>query len=138
MSLHFTLYLAILPNTQNNVNRLPIRRKDHMDNQEKALFEARARVIKAMAHPARLFMVDRLAQGEQTVGELQGLVGSDISTVSKHLAVLRNAGIIQDDKRGNQVFYSLRCPCVLDFFSCVESVLQTNATVTLDLMEERP
>ncbi len=109
-----------------------------MDTQEKALFEARARVIKAMAHPARLFMVDRLAQGEQTVGELQGLVGSDISTVSKHLTVLRNAGIIQDDKRGNQVFYSLRCPCVLDFFSCVESVLQTSATVTLDLMEERP
>ena len=108
-----------------------------MDTQEKALFEARARVIKAMAHPARLFMVDRLAQGEQTVGELQGLVGSDISTVSKHLAVLRNAGIIQDDKRGNQVFYSLRCPCVLDFFSCVESVLQTSATVTLGLMEER-
>ena len=83
----------------------------------KALFEARARVIKAMAHPTRLFLVDELGRGERTVGELHSLVGTDMSTVSRHLAVLRDAGIIQDDKRGNQVFYSLRCPCVLDFFS---------------------
>jgi ArsR family transcriptional regulator len=107
-----------------------------MDPQTKALFEARARVIKAMAHPTRLFMVHQLGQGEQTVSELQAMIQADMSTVSKHLSVLKSEGIIQDDKRGNQVYYTLRCPCVLDFFSCVESVLQTNATVTLGLMEE--
>jgi len=46
-----------------------------------------------------------------------------MSTVSKHLTVLRNAGIVQDQKRGLQVFYSLRCPCVVDFFECAEKVL---------------
>ena len=58
---------------------------------------------------------------------LTDMVGDDISTVSKHLAVLKNAGIVADEKRGTQVFYSLRVPCVLNFFSCVESVLETNA-----------
>lgn len=106
-----------------------------MDPQTKSLFTARARVIKAMAHPTRLFIVDELGRGERSVGELQEMIGADMSTVSKHLTVLRTAGIIQDDKRANQVFYTLRCPCVLSFFSCVESVLQENATVTLDLMD---
>ena len=57
--------------------------------------------------------------------ELRDMVGSDLSTVSKHLSILKNAGIVTDDKRGSQVFYSLRVPCILKFFSCVESVLQT-------------
>ena len=108
-----------------------------MDEATRTRFATRARIIKAMAHPTRLFIVHELGQGERTVGELQAMVKADMSTVSKHLSVLKNEGIIQDDKRGNQVFYILRCPCVLDFFSCVESVLQTNATVTLDLMEDR-
>ncbi|MBN1867536.1 winged helix-turn-helix transcriptional regulator [Candidatus Sumerlaeota bacterium] len=89
--------------------------------------EPRARIVKAMAHPTRLFLVDELSKGERCVCELTEMVGDDISTVSKHLAVLKNAGIVSDDKRGAQVFYSLRVPCVLNFFSCVESVLQTNA-----------
>ncbi len=106
-----------------------------MDQKTRDLFAARARVIKAMAHPTRLFMVDELGRGERCVQQLQEMIGADMSTVSKHLAVLRNAGIIQDEKRANQVFYTLRCPCVLDFFACVESVLQSSATVTLDLMD---
>jgi ArsR family transcriptional regulator len=53
------------------------------------------------------------------------MVGADVSTVSKHLSVLRQAGIVYDDKRGNQVFYRLRVPCILNFFGCVESVLES-------------
>jgi ArsR family transcriptional regulator len=60
------------------------------------------------------------------------MVGADVSTVSKHLAVLRNAGIVQHEKRGAQVFYRLHVPCVLGFFSCVESVLQTAAAETAE------
>ena len=89
-------------------------------------WEARAQIIKAMAHPSRLMIVDELSRGERCVAELTDLVGADISTVSRHLAVLRNAGLIFDDKRGNQVFYALRTPCVLNFFSCVEAVLGNN------------
>jgi len=96
-----------------------------MDKGTKARFEARAVVVKAMAHPTRLFIVDELSRQERCVCELRDMVGSDMSTVSKHLSILKNAGIVTDEKRGSQVFYSLRVPCILKFFSCVESVLQT-------------
>lgn len=95
-----------------------------MDTKTKIKFENRARVIKAMANPTRLFIVDELSRKEICVGELTKMVGADVSTVSKHLLVLKNAGIVLDEKRGAQVFYKLRLPCVLNFFSCVESVLK--------------
>ncbi|MCE5200337.1 MAG: metalloregulator ArsR/SmtB family transcription factor [Armatimonadota bacterium] len=94
-----------------------------MDAQTQAKFETRARIIKAMAHPTRLFIVDELSRGERCVCELTDMIGADISTVSKHLAVLKAVGIVTDDKRGLQVYYRLLCPCVMNFFSCVESVL---------------
>jgi DNA-binding transcriptional ArsR family regulator len=105
-----------------------------MDAKTQALFSARAKIIKAMAHPTRLFIVDTLSRGERCVCELQQMIGADMSTVSKHLSVLRTAGIIADEKRGNQVFYTLRVPCVMNFFGCVESVLKTSAQETIELM----
>ena len=98
-----------------------------MNTKEHALYEARARIIKALAHPTRLFLVDELSRGERCVCELTEMVGADMSTVSKHLTVLRSAGIVEDEKRGSQVFYTIRCPCVLKFFECVETVLKTSA-----------
>ena len=98
-----------------------------MDPKTKSRYEAKAKIIKAMSHPTRLFIVDELSRSERCVCELTEMVGDDMSTVSKHLSVLKNAGIVWDEKRGTQVFYSLRVPCVLRFFSCVESVLKTNA-----------
>jgi ArsR family transcriptional regulator len=90
----------------------------------KETYARRAAVLKALGHPARLFMVDALAQQERCVNELTRMVGLDVSTVSKHLLVLKDAGIVRDERRGKQVFYSLRIPCVTNFFACVESVLQ--------------
>jgi DNA-binding transcriptional ArsR family regulator len=99
-----------------------------MDAKTQARYEARARVIKAMAHPTRLFILDELARnGERCVCELTELVGVDMSTISRHLAMLRNAGMIEDEKRGAAVYYRLRCPCVKGFFDCVETVLRRNA-----------
>ncbi len=83
--------------------------------------------MKALAHPTRLFIVKELGRSERCVCELTEMVGADVSTVSKHLALLRNAGVVQDDKRGTQVYYSLRCGCALNFFHCVDEVLQTVA-----------
>ena len=98
-----------------------------MNSFEKARYQARARILKALAHPARLFIVDELAKGPRCVCELQRSLGLDISTVSKHLAVLKNAGMVQDEKRGLKVIYTLRFPCVLNFFSCTEAVLKLAA-----------
>ncbi len=104
-----------------------------MDSNKRANLEARAKVLKAMAHATRLFIVNELAEGEKCVCELQEKIESDMSTVSKHLSVLREAGIVSSTKKGNQVFYSLRCPCVLQFFTCIESVLRTSALETIEL-----
>ncbi|MBE0596102.1 MAG: winged helix-turn-helix transcriptional regulator [Desulfuromonadales bacterium] len=98
-----------------------------MFQQRKAHLDARALVLKAMAHPTRLFIIEELAKEERCVCDLTEQIGADISTVSKHLAVLRQAGLVLDDKRGNQVFYRLRVPCILNFFGCVESVLENRA-----------
>ncbi len=107
-----------------------------MDNKTKARFEARAKIIKAMAHPTRLFVIDELSREEKCVCELTAMVGADISTVSKHLAILKGAGLVVDEKRGVQVFYKLRVPCVLDFLNCVESVMKSNIQEQLKLIEE--
>jgi ArsR family transcriptional regulator len=98
-----------------------------MNGKRKAMFEARARIIKALAHPTRLAIVDELKNGPRCVCEIHAVTGADRTTVSKHLSVLKNGGIVQDEKRGLQVFYSLRCPCVTDFFACAEKVLMTEA-----------
>jgi len=96
-----------------------------MNASTKAKYESRAKIIKAMAHPTRLFIVDELAKnGERCVCELTDMIGADISTVSKHLAVLKQVGIISDEKRRNQVFYYLRVPCVMEFFRCVEAIIE--------------
>ena len=106
-----------------------------MDADTQAKYEARARIIKAMAHPTRLFIVDQLAQHEEKcVCELTEMIGADMSTVSKHLAQLKQAGIVEDEKRGSMVFYRLRVRCILNFFDCVESVLECNADAQRKLL----
>jgi DNA-binding transcriptional ArsR family regulator len=98
-----------------------------VDSKTHARYAARARIMKALAHPTRLFIVDELAKREKSVLELTELIGADMSTVSKHLAVLRSSGIVKDEKRGAKVFYSVRVPCVLNWYSCVEGVLKATA-----------
>jgi len=98
-----------------------------MDANRKTMLNARASVLKAMAHPTRLFIIEELDKEERCVCDLTEQIGADVSTVSKHLSVLKQAGIVADDKRGNMVFYRLRVPCILNFFGCVESVLESSA-----------
>ncbi len=106
-----------------------------MDAKTHARYEARARVIKAMAHPTRLFIVDELSRhGERCVCELTDMVGVDISTVSRHLAILTSAGLIEHDKRGLQVFYRVCVGCLPDFFDCVERLMECNARGRRELL----
>jgi DNA-binding transcriptional ArsR family regulator len=79
-----------------------------------------ANVFKALGNANRLLIVDVLGKGERCVADLTHLVGLDISTVSNHLAVLRSVGLVMDERRGAQVFYSLMNPCVLNIFCCLD------------------
>jgi ArsR family transcriptional regulator len=80
--------------------------------------------MKALAHRSRLTIVQVIGRGEACVTDLQRVVGSDMSTISKHLLVLKNAGIVEDRKSGLQVFYRLRIPCVADFVHCIAAVME--------------
>ncbi len=90
----------------------------------KTVYKQQARVMKALANESRLMIIDRLGHGECSAGDLTRLVGSDQSTVSKHLAVLRSVGLVEDRREGNVVIYRLVTPCVLNFFSCTSQVLE--------------
>jgi ArsR family transcriptional regulator len=91
---------------------------------DRAVFRSQARVLKALANDSRLMIVDRLSRGECSAGELTRLVGSDQTTVSKHLAVLRAHGIVEDRREGSTVVYRLLTPCVTAFLSCATQVLK--------------
>ncbi len=82
----------------------------------------RAERLKALAHPTRLLFFEALEQGEKCVGELQALVDADFSTVSRHLARLKQAGLVRWEKRGNLVVYSLTAPCLEPFLRCLDNL----------------
>ena len=90
------------------------------------LYQKQADVVKGFAHALRIAILDFVKDGEKCVCELQAEIGADISTVSKHLAVMKRAGLVADEKRGLQVYYTLLSPCVLNFFECVESVIDVH------------
>lgn len=105
-----------------------------MDSRQKTRYEEQAKIIKALAHSSRLMIVEELNKGKRCVSELTELVGADTSTVSKHLNVLKNAGLVFTEKRGTTVFYNLRMPCLMDFLRCVESVMESNALGHMETM----
>lgn len=90
----------------------------------RGVFKKQAEVLKALAHESRLMIVDRLYEGEASAGDLTKLVGSDQTTVSKHLAILRAYGIVEGRREGNIVIYKLNTPCVVNFFSCATNVMK--------------
>jgi len=85
--------------------------------------EGRVRALKALAHPGRLRMVEALGRGELCVAELHELIGSDLSTVSRHIKVLVDGGLLQSRREGQRIYYSLSAPCVVDYLSCLDAVL---------------
>lgn len=95
-----------------------------MTEKERTKLTAKANVLKALSHPTRLWMAEQLEGGERCVCEFVDRVDADFSTISKHLSVLKRAGIVADEKRGKQVYYTLKVPCVLNFMHCVEAVLE--------------
>ena len=88
--------------------------------------EIRAKIIKAMSHPVRLMIIDLLKTGEHSFSQIFDLFKLDKSTVSKHLLVLKEAGILSSRKDGIDMIYRLDVPCILDFFGCVTAVIVSN------------
>jgi ArsR family transcriptional regulator len=87
-------------------------------------FEAVARVIRAVGQPFRLAIVYCLRDGERCVCDIARTIGAERSNVSRHLAVLANAGVLSHRKQGLLVYYKLKAPCILSIFDCVGGVVR--------------
>ena len=94
------------------------------------LYKMKAQVAKALSHESRLMIIDALKEKDMCVYDLTKLVGADQSTVSKHLSVLKGAGILEDRKQSNKVYYHLKTPCVLNFFDCALEVIRSRSTLS--------
>ena len=102
---------------------------------DERLYKLKAAVIAAVANPIRLAIVDFLKNGEQCVCDIAEHVGAQRSNVSRHLAVLLKAGIVDHRKDGLKMIYSLRTPCILNFMNCIEGVLREQAKDAAVLLE---
>ena len=98
-----------------------------MDKATKRLYRLKAEVVAAAGHPIRLAVIDFLKDGEQCVCDIATHVGARRSNVSRHLAVMLKAGIVDCRKDGLKMIYSLKTPCILNFLSCVTDVLRDHA-----------
>ena len=116
-------YVAILPRMKNT------------DTHNYQLAELKADVLKAISHPTRLMIVEMLAAGEKCVCELNEAFDADHSTISKHLSVLRKAGVVSDRKEGLKVFYKLEVSCIVNFINCITSVIETRAQKDLSALK---
>jgi len=90
----------------------------------KKLYEMKAEIIQAAGHPIRLAIIEFLKGGEQCVCDIAANVGAQRSNVSRHLAVMLQAGIVDCRKDGLKMIYSLKTPCILNFLACVTDVLR--------------
>jgi len=90
----------------------PFKKTEHLEH---------ANFFKALGHPTRLWIVKQLGDNkEHCVCEFVDAVGVDFSTISQHLSVLKQSGIVLADKRGKSVYYRLICPCLIEMLACIE------------------
>ena len=97
-----------------------------MTSEESKRYELRAHMFKALAHPMRIYMLEKLKHRPWCVCELAAEVGIDKSVASKHLSQLKDAGLVDDEKRGTLVEYRLTAPCVLNLADCAEAAVLEN------------
>jgi DNA-binding transcriptional ArsR family regulator len=105
-----------------------------LNRQKKALFVKQAEIAKAIAHPLRIAILDFLKDKERCVCDIAEHIGSEQSNVSRHLSVMVKASVLDWHKEGLKVIYRLKCPCILDFFTCITGVLKEQARESSNLL----
>lgn len=84
----------------------------------------RADILKALAHPIRILIVEALSHKDSCVSELNALADVDQSTISRHLSRLEHAGIVSEHRVGTKVVYHLESPCIIPAFDCAMQVIK--------------
>jgi len=106
-----------------------------MDRTSKQLYELKAEMIQAAAHPLRLALIDALEDGEMCVGDLARAVSAERSNVSRHLAVMVKAGLLKSRRNGLNVLYTMRAPCMRKFLDCVTDLLRAKLKTDREVLE---
>lgn len=96
----------------------------------------KASVFQALGHPTRIAIVEMLRNGELSAGVIQERLGIEQANVSQHLAILRNRQILVNRKEGNQVFYSLRSPILVEVLDLMRRYIQTSLKDTVQMLGE--
>lgn len=104
-----------------------------LTEEERIRSERRAHMFKALAHPMRVYFLEKLKEKTWCVCELAEEAGIPKSAASKHLSQLKEAGLVDDSKNGTRVEYYLTAPCVLDLAACAEGSVLTNRRKKLGL-----
>lgn len=105
-----------------------------MDPKDLVRFNAQAGIFNALSHPTRVFIVAELLRGKRCVCDLKNKIGVGLPTVSKHLSILKNAGLVRDEKQGNWVYYSLEAGEVKKLMALAETLVKTQARERLGLV----
>jgi len=100
----------------------------------KEFYKLKTSIIKALANPIRLMIVDCLRDGEKTVSQIIEALDEEQSNISKSLGILKSNGIIKDRKEGLNVFYSLKVCCMKEFFCCLDSMISENLKYQQELL----
>ena len=85
--------------------------------------KTKAAILKGIAHPVRMSIVEILAKGDLCAGEIAERFNFDRTTISKHLSLMKELDILESSRDGTSVRYSLRMPCLAQLLSCLERVL---------------
>jgi len=101
---------------------------------DKQLYRMKADILKSLAHPIRLQILDCLGGGEQCVCKISERLDAERSNVSRHLAVMVKSGVLTSRKEGLMVYYRLRTPCVLNFSTCVARALREQLRQSAELL----
>jgi DNA-binding transcriptional ArsR family regulator len=96
----------------------------------------KANIFQALAHPTRIAILELLSSGELSAGELTERLGTEQATVSQHLAVLRTKQLVSNRKAGNQVFYSVRDPIIIEVLNLMRTYFHAHLKEALGMLDE--
>lgn len=102
---------------------------------EKRVYERQAEIIRAVAQPVRIAILEYLKDGEQCVCDIADFVGAERSNVSKHLAIMQSAGVLSQRKEGLKVIYAVKLPCILELLGCIRKALRQQARESSRLLK---
>jgi len=98
------------------------------------LSAVKAELFKALANPARVRVLELLSEGEHSVGEMQPLVGIELSHLSQQLGVLRRAGLVVARKEGASAIYAIKDPLVVDLLQVAKRILRNSMAETNEML----